>query len=101
MCEFGGEDIHRQAGLEASNRSDMAGCAVVIFDKPSKGSFDSFVGFALGEECVLRGGAGEVHCFVSFYVLKVADCGGNARFIFDFFSFPRSDHRGLRQAPDQ
>ena len=73
MREFGSEDIHRQAGLEASNRSDMEGCAVVIFHKPAKGSFDSFIGFTLGEECVLRSGAGEFHCFVSFYVLKVAD----------------------------
>ena len=61
MGEFGSEDIHRQAGLEASNRADMTACAVIIFDKPTEGSFDSFVGFALGEECVLRGGAGEFH----------------------------------------
>ena len=54
-----------------------------------------------GRSEVFGGGVGVDHCLVSFYVLKVADCGGNARIIFDFFSFPRSDHRGLHQAPDQ
>lgn len=50
---------------------------------------------------VLRSGVSVFHCLVVFYVLKVADRAQIARFIFDYFSFPRSDHRGLRQAPDQ
>lgn len=75
--------------------------AVVVLDKPAKGSFDASINFALGEEWMLGSGAGECHCFVSFYVLKVADSRRNASFIFDFLLFLRSGHRGLRQAHDQ
>lgn len=63
----------------------MTGCAVVIFDKPTEGSFNAFVSFALAEECVLRSGASEFHCFVSFYVFKVSDFYVSARIIFSFF----------------
>jgi hypothetical protein len=75
--------------------------AVVVLDKPAKGSIDASIDLALGEVGVLSGGADECHCFVSFYVLKVADSRRSARFIFDFLLFLRSGHRESRQAHDQ
>ena len=54
-----------------------------------------------GRSEVFGSGVGVDHCLVSFYVLKVADCGGNARIIFDFLLFLPAGHRESRQARGQ
>ena len=65
--------------------------AAVLIAATSEGTVVSAITFVNlaqligGRSEVLRSGVG-VHCFVSFYVLKLADSGQIARFIFAFLS---------------
>lgn len=63
----------------------MTACAVVVFDKPAKGSFDASISVAFGEVGMLRSGASEVHGVLSFDGVIMTENGSGARITLLFF----------------